>query len=41
MYDKKINLELHDSGVTKDGIQCNCMTISSIDSLFIYKKKHY
>ena len=41
-YGNKINnTGLYNSGVSNDGVDCNCMTIISIGSLFIYKKNHY
>lgn len=36
---KKINTHFYDLIVPEDGIKCNCMTMISIDSLFIYSKK--
>ena len=36
---KKINTHFYDLIVPEDGIKCNCMTMISIDSLFIYREK--
>ena len=39
--DQKINADIYDLGVPEDGVDCNCMTIISINFLFIYNKKRY
>ena len=37
-YSNKINTDFHILGVSKDEVECNCVTIASIDFVYLQEK---